>query len=103
MIEKIIPSRITNKHDTEANWNAKSDFIPKQGEFIVYDKDDTHACARLKMGDGETTIVNLPFISITPEDMDEILNNLQIQIDNGSIQISKVQPSFACTWFRPVE
>ncbi len=39
MAEKNIKTRIIHKHDTEANWNLAVNFIPKQGELIVYDKD----------------------------------------------------------------
>ena len=37
--EKNISSRIINKHDTEINWNKATNFIPKAGEIIVYDRD----------------------------------------------------------------
>ena len=40
MPEKNIQSRIQHKPDTEANWNKITDFIPKNGEIIIYDKDE---------------------------------------------------------------
>ena len=40
--EKKINARIIHKHDTEENWNLATNFIPKQGEIIVYDKDSTY-------------------------------------------------------------
>lgn len=61
MPEKIIQTRIINKHATEEEWNA-SDFIPKQGEFIIYDIDDIYNYERLKIGDGERNATSLPFI-----------------------------------------
>ena len=100
-VEKIVKSRIVHKHDSEANWNNVPTFIPKNGEFIVYDKDSTHDYARLKMGDGITTIKNLPFISVSEAELTTILNNLQNQISRSNVQISETQPTFACTWFRP--
>lgn len=63
-----IKTRIQLKSDTEANWNKagpKGDslgFIPLRGELIIYSADETHAFSRLKVGDGETNVVNLPFI-----------------------------------------
>ena len=39
MAEKNIKTRIIHKHDTEENWNKATNFIPKQGEIIVYDID----------------------------------------------------------------
>lgn len=53
--------RIVNKHDTEANWQKATGFIPKQGELIVYDKDSTHNYERFKIGDGSTVVSSLPF------------------------------------------
>ena len=63
-----IKTRIQLKSDTEANWNkaAPKDnspgFVPLNGELIIYSADATHAFSRLKVGDGETNVVNLPFI-----------------------------------------
>lgn len=56
MSEKIINTRIIQRHDTEENWNSVPDFIPKQGELIVYD-----GLNKFKIGDGVSTIINLPF------------------------------------------
>lgn len=74
MAEKNISSRIIHKHDIEANWLKAVNFIPKQGELIVYDIDSTHDYERIKIGDGATVVSSLPFISeiITNEEIDEI-------------------------------
>lgn len=61
MAEKQVKTRIINKHDTEANWDKATNFIPKQGELIVYDIDSSHSYERFKVGDGATTVSNLPF------------------------------------------
>ena len=63
-----IKTRIRLKSDTEANWNkagpkdGSAGFVPLAGELIVYNADATHPFSRLKVGDGITNIVNLPFI-----------------------------------------
>ena len=57
MANVTVKTRIVNKHDTTANWNARSTFIPKAGEIIIYT--DTH---KVKVGDGTSTISTLPFI-----------------------------------------
>lgn len=74
MAEKNISSRIIHKHDIEANWSKAVNFIPKQGELIVYDIDSTHDYERIKIGDGATVVSSLPFINeiITNEEIDEI-------------------------------
>lgn len=65
MAEKNLKVRIQHKHDTEERWLATTDFIPKQGEIIVYDIDETHSYARFKIGDGLTEIKQLPFSTDT--------------------------------------
>lgn len=61
MAEKKFKSRIVHKHDTAANWNKATNFIPKQGEIIVYDKDSIYSYERFKIGDGVTNVNSLPF------------------------------------------
>ena len=62
MAEKNLNARIVHKHDTEANWLKAVNFIPKQGELIVYDVDTTHNYERIKIGDGATLVSALPFV-----------------------------------------
>jgi hypothetical protein len=40
MAEKYINSRIQQKKDIEANWNKAINFIPKNGEIIIYGVDE---------------------------------------------------------------
>lgn len=60
MADKNFNARFKQKHDTEANW-AKATFAPLAGEFIVYDADENNSTPRIKIGDGETQINDLPF------------------------------------------
>ena len=85
MAEKELKARIVHKHDTEANWNKATNFIPKESEFIVYDKDDTHNYFRLKIGDGVTDVINLPFYGGS---LEHILDG----IASGSIRTSNSTP-----------
>ena len=73
MATNTIKTRIQLKNDTEAHWNLATNFVPKQGEVIIYSaetqEDDLPAgrneplpFSRLKVGDGSTSVVNLPFI-----------------------------------------
>ena len=73
MIEKKIKMRSQQKHDIEANWAKAAAFIPMAGEFVIYDPDDSHRYSRLKIGDGKTSVVDLPFHGSTidlPEDFE---------------------------------
>lgn len=58
-----VKTRIQNKHDVEANWVQAVNFIPMAGEVIVYDQDSNYSMPRVKIGNGQTTINNLPFVS----------------------------------------
>ena len=74
MAEKTLNTRIVHKHDTEANWNLATNFIPKRGELIIYDTDATHNAVRIKIGNGTTKVINLPFTvaPITNAEIDTI-------------------------------
>ena len=74
-----INTRVINKHDTEANWNSHLSFIPDKSEIIIYDKDDNYNYPRVKIGDGVTTIVALPFID---DNALTSVNNLQTEVNN---------------------
>ena len=61
--EKILQSRIQLKHDTEENWLKATNFIPKEGEIVIYDVDANNPIARFKIGDGTTKVNQLSFVS----------------------------------------
>lgn len=74
MIEKRVYGRAIQKHDIEVNWLKAVNFIPLQGEIIVYDIDENYDYERFKIGDGVTVVSSLPFsnISITDDEIDAI-------------------------------
>ena len=93
MTEKILNTRIINKHETQSDWE-KSSFIPKQGEVIIYDIDANYSYERMKIGDGVSTVNQLPFIDdsiktsietaanlITPDDIDAICGAILPVVD----------------------
>ena len=71
-----IKTRVQLKSDTEENWrksvlstdhpngqkNSGTSFVPLLGELIVFIADDAHPFSRLKIGDGNTNVLSLPFI-----------------------------------------
>ena len=85
MAEKSIKARIVSRHDSEANWNKATGFIPKSGEVIIYSPDSTYAYSRIKVGDGITAAANLPFANneYIIIDVSEQLNT-----ESGSSQLS---------------
>lgn len=64
---KQINARIITKHDSAANWAKAVNFVPKEGELIVYEPEPVNggvsSVARLKVGDGVNKISNLKFIT----------------------------------------
>ncbi len=88
MAESNLKARVINKHDIESNWSLATNFIPKQGEIIVYDKDGEHDYVRIKVGDGTTLVNDLDFIdknylykieqSLTDGEIDQVRKNLRL-------------------------
>lgn len=61
-MKKTINARLVQLHNTQAIWeNSYSEFIPHAGEIVVYDPDANYALPRFKLGDGSTTLRELPF------------------------------------------
>lgn len=66
-------ARISHLHKTEADWavfsekklKANDPFIPGAGELIIYDPDENFNYARVKIGDGTSTLDKLAFF-VTP-------------------------------------
>jgi hypothetical protein len=54
-------ARISQLHMTEAEWLNYSTWIPESGELVVYDPDDIHSYARIKVGDGKRTLQEIDF------------------------------------------
>lgn len=63
MANKNIYSRMQQKHDVQANWEKAINFIPLEGEIIVYDPDENNLNSRIKIGDGKTKINDLLFVN----------------------------------------
>lgn len=73
MANKTMSARVQLKCDTEINWNKALNFVPHRGEAIIYSADSTHPFSRLKVGDGNTSVSNLPFIDASTIDGKSIL------------------------------
>lgn len=64
MQESHMKARVSQLHKTETEWNKLVNFIPVAGEIIVFDPepDKTYNHVRLKIGDGTTKLIDLPFL-----------------------------------------
>lgn len=61
-------------HATEAEW-LLINYVPKQGEIIIYDKDETYDYTRFKTGDGLTQANQLPFSLTSLSEVEVFVNN----------------------------
>ena len=96
MAEKNIKTRIIHKHDTEENWNKATNFIPKQGEIIVYDIDSSHSYERIKIGDGMTNVISLPYVNETVVDAELSAtseNPVQNKVIKGELDKKITEPT----------
>ena len=83
MPEKNIPSRVVNKHDTQANWEKAINFTPKAGELIIYDIDENYTYPRFKVGDGVNNVNDLIFTD------ERLISQLETKADkNNTILIN---------------
>ena len=78
--QKVLKSRLIQKHEYEVDWNNAVNFIPLEAEIIVYnaeadqngnlfegvtlpeDRTTPYTYARIKIGDGVTKVKDLPFV-----------------------------------------
>ena len=95
MSKSQLDSRIILRNDTKTAFNASS-IILRKGEPAIEIGSD--GVAKFKFGDGINTYYNLPYSTLTPDVIITLVEN-----NKGGIEISDTQPSFACTWFQPVD
>ena len=91
-----IKSRIQLKNDIEENWNKAINFIPKKGELIIYNaesgeniNDKARLFPRLKIGDGITNVINLPFIDAGTINGEKLENFIPTKLAHSLIFGSK--------------
>lgn len=89
MNKKIFENvRFTPKGDIEANWNKAVGFVPLKKEIIEYLPDENNAAARFKVGDGVTSVQDLPF---SGTDLEAVKKLIDEKISQNS---KKVQPDW---------
>lgn len=99
MADKTIKTRIIHKHAIEAHWHLAENFIPKQGELIIYDieidsdgntlplpngRTEPYTYQRFKIGDGITNVNDLPFATPTKiSDLENDANYITNDVPEG--------------------
>lgn len=81
--DRIFNVRIKLRNDSHANWKKQPNFVPMDGEIIIYDTDDEHKFQMIKIGDGITKLSQLPFINdfYTKEEIRKFLFELNNAIE----------------------
>lgn len=97
MAEKQLNTRVIQKHDIAENWAKAVNFIPRQGEIIVYDIDDNFDYERFKIGDGVAVVDQLPFANVVDWNENDpnaasYINNRTHWEENGIVH--KIDPKF---------
>lgn len=102
MSNKILKTRIIQKHDTEANWKLVTNFTPLNGEIIIYDEDENYNYKRIKIGNGTDNVNNLDFVvnkdeillkteqELTDEEVNQIHKNLKLENLPTEEQVEKL-------------
>lgn len=95
MDELTLKARLLAKRDTTAAWNAKSGFIPKNGEIIIYtdhetivDGSTTKYVPGVKIGDGLAYLIDLPFST------DAVSKELIEHKSNSTIHVTSSDKNF---------
>lgn len=94
---KTLNTRVIQKHDTAENWAKAVSFIPKKGEIIIYDADSNNPQPRIKIGNGTTTVVNLPFCNKQITDELATLRTDKHTHDNKSV-LDGITSALVTTW-----
>lgn len=84
MSDANVKARICQLHKTESEWNKLPDFVPLQGELIIFDPDRQHRYSRIKIGDGVTKLQKLSFL-IEPVVESFIDNRCDKIVDAGRV------------------
>lgn len=83
------PSSISSiYYDTTEHWNAVPEFIPKKGSIVIYSDYvglDGEEIPNIKIGDGTTYLVDLPYIS---NDLREAILN---HVNDATIHITAAE------------
>lgn len=88
MAEKIINTRIKNKHDTDVNF-IENNPILLDGEIIFVTRDNGEI--QIKIGDGITSYIDLPFIKLKSLELTGIPTTPTPSLDQSDTQITNTE------------
>ena len=88
MSEKIINTRIKNKHDTHVNFTANNPVL-LDGEIIFVTGDNEEI--QIKIGDGITPYIDLPFMKLKSLELTGIPTTPTPSLDQSDTQIANTE------------
>ena len=77
MAQKVLDARVKNKCATSKEWEGVPSFIPLKGEIVIYSD-----LNKMKVGDGMTTLLSLPFITGSDSGIQDVLVNGSSVVSN---------------------
>lgn len=84
-------------YDSSENWAARTSFIPKRGQIIIYsngyEDSEGNKIPGIKIGDGLAFGIDLPFIT---QQYDNLITSLNDHVSNGLIHITQQEKGFLC-------
>lgn len=88
-------TRIRSKSDTTANWIEQRTFVPLAGEIIIYtdyetkiENNKTINIPGIKVGDGSTYGIDLPFVN------DDLRDQIMAHINNADVHTTLAEKLF---------
>ena len=101
MAQTVSKNRLLVRRDTTANWNARRDFVPLDGELIIYtdhrsiidSNGNTVYVPGIKMGDGNAYLIDIPFIE-TDTDVSALTQELRTHEADTTAHITAEERQF---------
>ncbi|MBR2591752.1 MAG: hypothetical protein IKD62_02165 [Oscillospiraceae bacterium] len=91
-------ARFQQRRNTSEYWRLNPQFVPLAGEIIIYTDYrivDGRFKPAIKIGDGQTSIVSLPFVTGSSDgSADEFLHELEEHINDDSKHVTEKERSF---------
>lgn len=87
----LVTGRTTQTIDTTENWNRRTTYVPQEGQIIVYSDYaviDGVNIPNIKIGDGTTYVVDLPFVG------DDLRLAVENHIADTGIHVTPEEKSF---------
>lgn len=80
MANTTLKTKIILNNKTNAEWGENSSFVPLKGEVCIYSD-----LRKIKIGDGTTTIANLQFANLTPEEINSLITSANHTHSNKAV------------------